>query len=125
LEVVRTIAAVRNRVNEARHSGRSIGFVPTMGYLHEGHAALIEMACQECTYVVVSIFVNPLQFGPDEDLERYPRDSQRDEAVCRRKGADLIFLPSVDELYPREQLARVKSGKTNRGTVWQVASGSF
>jgi pantoate--beta-alanine ligase len=85
---------------EARLAGRRIGFVPTMGYLHEGHLRLIDRAVALADYVVVSVFVNPLQFGPGEDLDRYPRDLDRDAAMAAGRGAHLLFTPAVAEMYP-------------------------
>lgn len=79
---------------------RPLGLVPTMGYLHEGHLSLMRRARDECATVVVSIFVNPLQFGPNEDFERYPRDPERDTALAKEAGADVLFIPDVAELYP-------------------------
>lgn len=81
-------------------SGKTIALVPTMGYLHEGHAALIEEAKQHADLVAVSIFVNPLQFGPEEDYDTYPRDLERDLNICRERGVDLVFHPADDEMYP-------------------------
>ncbi|MDW8243994.1 MAG: pantoate--beta-alanine ligase [Thermogemmata sp.] len=98
--VVETIEAVRAAVAAARQAGKSIGFVPTMGALHAGHAALIRAARAECGFVVVSIFVNPTQFGPNEDYSRYPRTLTADRRLCAEVGADLIFAPSVSEMYP-------------------------
>ncbi|MEY2720420.1 MAG: hypothetical protein RLZZ273_1786 [Bacteroidota bacterium] len=95
-----TIDEMHNQVAFARSSGHTIGCVPTMGYLHEGHASLIQTAAQHHGLVVVSIFVNPTQFGPSEDFERYPRDLERDLAVLRQAGATHLFLPSVTEMYP-------------------------
>ncbi|MCL7745942.1 pantoate--beta-alanine ligase [Halalkalibacter alkaliphilus] len=100
MKVVETIKAVRNEVIAAKQTGFSIGFVPTMGYLHEGHVSLIEAARKDHDFVVLSIFVNPLQFGPNEDLDRYPRDFQRDEKIAQKAGVDVIFYPSVHEMYP-------------------------
>ena len=101
MEIVETIAAVRERVGRARRDAQRVGFVPTMGALHVGHASLIEACRKACDYVVVSIFVNPTQFGPNEDFDRYPRDLQADAELCRRLGADLVFAPSVQEMYPQ------------------------
>lgn len=82
-----------------RPDGRRVGLVPTMGYLHEGHASLVRAARERCETVVVSVFVNPLQFGPAEDYERYPRDLERDSVLCEREGADVLFHPSAAEMY--------------------------
>src|SRR5262249_53404269 len=89
---------------------RTVGFVPTMGYLHDGHAALIRQAANEADVVVVSIFVNPLQFGPSEDLTAYPRDLARDTEVAGEAGADLLFVPEVEEMYPRPLVTAVSVG---------------
>ncbi len=114
-ELVATIAALRRRLDTARASGHSVGFVPTMGYLHDGHAALIRAARAECDLVVVSIFVNPLQFAPDEDLAAYPRDLDHDRAVIDAAGGDLVFHPSVEEMYPRPVATTVTvAGVTER-----------
>lgn len=99
-EVVGAIETIRATVN-GRHSHGTIGFVPTMGALHAGHASLIQRARQECGTVVVSVFVNPLQFDRAEDLDRYPRSLEADLEVCRQYGVDLVFAPSAAEMYPR------------------------
>lgn len=96
----RTVAALRRVLAPARRAGRTIGFVPTMGALHAGHASLIARARRETDVVVVSIFVNPAQFGPREDYRRYPRTLARDLALCRRHGADVVFTPAVAAVYP-------------------------
>jgi pantoate--beta-alanine ligase len=103
--VVRTIDQVRDEVRQARASGRSVGLVPTMGALHEGHRRLIEAARAAADHVVVSIFVNPTQFGPAEDFTRYPRTLEADVETCARGGADCIFAPEVAEMYPAGGLA--------------------
>jgi pantoate--beta-alanine ligase len=94
------IAALRARLDEVRAAGRRVGFVPTMGYLHDGHASLIRASADACDVTVVSIFVNPLQFAPGEDLEAYPRDLPRDLELVREAGADLVFHPAPTEMYP-------------------------
>ena len=93
------IHAVRQQVSEWKKAGLSIGLVPTMGYLHEGHKRLIDAARRENDRVAVSIFVNPMQFGPNEDLESYPRDLEKDAALCEEAGVDLIFHPQPEEMY--------------------------
>lgn len=100
MKVVKRIDEVRAAVQQAREAGKRIGFVPTMGYLHEGHLSLVDRAREMTDYVVMSIFVNPLQFGPNEDYDRYPRDLERDERLARQRGVDLLFAPDVAEMYP-------------------------
>ncbi|WP_132767019.1 pantoate--beta-alanine ligase [Tepidibacillus fermentans] len=100
MEVITTISEIRTRITKERKAGKVISLVPTMGYLHRGHQSLIEKARAESDLVVVSIFVNPLQFGPNEDYDRYPRDLERDKVIAEVAGADLIFFPSVNEMYP-------------------------
>jgi pantoate--beta-alanine ligase len=99
MKVVGTIKEVRELVKEWKRNGESVGFVPTMGYLHEGHGSLITKARENNDKVVVSIFVNPMQFGPSEDLESYPRDLEKDSKFCESLGADLIFHPEPEEMY--------------------------
>lgn len=99
MKVVGTIKEVRELVKEWKRNGETVGFVPTMGYLHEGHGSLITKARENNDKVVVSIFVNPMQFGPSEDLESYPRDLEKDSKFCENLGADLIFHPEPEEMY--------------------------
>ncbi|GAA4843646.1 pantoate--beta-alanine ligase [Paenibacillus vulneris] len=103
MQIIHHIKELRQAVRDARASRRelTVGFVPTMGYLHQGHASLLEAARKQCDLVVLSIFVNPLQFGPNEDLARYPRDEERDLAVAKATGTDIVFFPSVEEMYPQ------------------------
>jgi pantoate--beta-alanine ligase len=113
--IVETIADLRNSVADMRRSGKSIGFVPTMGYLHEGHASLLVQAKAECDETVLSIFVNPLQFGPNEDFERYPRNIEHDMEIARQCNISLVFCPSVSEMYPDKIKTIVSvSGLTER-----------
>jgi pantoate--beta-alanine ligase len=100
LSVVNTVAAVRQAVVAARGRGLRVGLVPTMGALHEGHASLIRAARRECGFVVVSIFVNPTQFGPNEDFDRYPRPLADDLHICTVEGADLVWTPEAAAVYP-------------------------
>lgn len=99
MQIATTINEVRANVKAWKKEGLSVGFVPTMGYLHEGHGSLISRARAENDKIVVSIFVNPMQFGPGEDLESYPRDLDKDSAYCESLGADLIFHPEPEEMY--------------------------
>jgi pantoate--beta-alanine ligase len=104
LIVIETIDELRQTLGNRK---RPVGFVPTMGYLHEGHASLIRRARLENATVVLSIFVNPLQFGPNEDFDRYPRDKERDLALAEASGVDIVFMPNVREMYPRQILTNV------------------
>ncbi len=99
MRVVKSVKEVRDAVKEWKSQGLSVGFVPTMGYLHEGHESLIKKAVKDNDRVVVSIFVNPMQFGPTEDLDKYPRDLERDSKLCENAGANLIFHPEKEEMY--------------------------
>lgn len=99
MKIVKTIKEVREIVKSWKNEGNSIGFVATMGYLHEGHASLIDASVKNNDKTVVSIFVNPMQFGPTEDLDKYPRDLERDSKLCENAGANLIFHPEKEEMY--------------------------
>ncbi len=100
MKLVHTINEIRSEVRSARESGLTIGLVPTMGALHEGHLSLIRIAREQCEFVIVSVFVNPTQFGPSEDLARYPRSLKEDAQKCEQVGVDVLFAPSVEEMYP-------------------------
>lgn len=100
METISDINEMQNRCLEARAAGQKIAFVPTMGFLHEGHLSLLREGRKHGDLLVLSIFVNPTQFGQGEDLDRYPRDFERDEAMARECGVDLIFYPSADAIYP-------------------------
>ena len=102
MKIVGTVKEVREQVKEWKKQGLSVGFVPTMGYLHEGHKSLMDAARKGNDKVVVSIFVNPMQFGPTEDLATYPRDLDHDAALCESAGGDLIFHPEAEEMYEKD-----------------------
>ncbi|HEU4963709.1 MAG TPA: pantoate--beta-alanine ligase [Bacilli bacterium] len=100
MRIIRTIEEVREFVRAERTQGKRIGYIPTMGYLHAGHLSLVEASRKQCDVTIMSIFVNPLQFGPNEDFARYPRDLERDAKLAEEAGVAAIFAPDVDEMYP-------------------------
>lgn len=108
MKVITTIDEMQTMILQKKRQGRTVGFVPTMGFLHEGHAALIEKARNENDVLVLSIFVNPLQFGPKEDLSTYPRDFARDSQLANEKEVDFLFYPAVEEMYPKQLSVTVK-----------------
>ncbi|WP_020059576.1 pantoate--beta-alanine ligase [Bacillus sp. 123MFChir2] len=107
MNIITTVQEMQQIASELRASGKKVGFVPTMGYLHEGHLTLLRQAKKENDIVMLSIFVNPLQFGPNEDLDRYPRDIERDERLAREVEVDYLFYPSVEEMYPGERTTNI------------------
>jgi len=111
MEVAETVESVRALVQAARNKGKTIGLVPTMGALHIGHISLIEAAEKKCDFIVVSIFVNPTQFGPGEDFEKYPRPLEADLKICREAGVDVVFAPTVEEMYTSENVTWVNVEK--------------
>lgn len=110
-KVITTIVELKEAIKAGKSAQKTIGFVPTMGYLHEGHMALLTNARQQNDIVVLSVFVNPLQFGPKEDLSSYPRDFDHDQKVAEKAGVDIIFYPSVTEMYPNELSVTVQVNK--------------
>jgi pantoate--beta-alanine ligase len=119
VSVLRAKAELRAALEPARRAGQTIGLVATMGFLHEGHLSLLRAARAECDLVVMSLFVNPTQFGPGEDLDRYPRDEQRDLGLAAEAGADLVFAPPLAEIYPEGFATAVEVG----GQLTEVLDG--
>jgi pantoate--beta-alanine ligase len=125
MELVRDPEAFRRMCDEARAHGTRVGLVPTMGALHAGHLALVEEARRRAGFVAVTIFVNPTQFGPNEDFARYPRDLERDAALCEQAGASAVFAPSVEAMYPPGDETRVHVGKTAEPLCGKHRPGHF
>lgn len=125
MEVVHTIPELRAAVARARQAGKSVGFVPTMGCLHEGHLSLIRRARQEAAYAVVSIFVNPTQFGPNEDFAKYPRTFEDDRRGCAQAGADLVFAPAAADFYPAGASTWVEVEGVSAGLCGEHRPGHF
>ena len=125
MRIVRTIPELRVALKAVRESGQSIGLVPTMGYLHEGHASLIRQSTARCDTTVVSVFVNPAQFGPGEDLARYPRDLERDQNLCLRLGVGILFIPEPAEVYPTGYCTSVEVGPMGDTLCGRFRPGHF
>ena len=125
MQVVKTVKEVRDIVSGWKREGLSVGLVPTMGYLHEGHRSLIEKSVSENDRTVVSVFVNPIQFGPSEDLASYPRDLQRDIDVVSSAGGDLIFHPEPSEMYPGHFTSFIDTSETTELLCGAVRPGHF
>ena len=123
--VVNTITELRQILTAQRQAGRTIGLVPTMGCLHEGHLALVKRARSEVDFTVVSIFVNPTQFGPNEDFSKYPRTFEADCDACNKASVDLIFAPSVEEFYPKNAITWVDVEKVTTGLCGAFRPGHF
>src|SRR5947209_17039547 len=115
MQVIDRIDAFRKELDVVRADGRTVGLVPTMGYLHEGHASLIRRSAAECDVTAVTVFVNPLQFGANEDLAAYPRDLDRDVAIAGATGATFVFAPPVQEMYPGDVLTSVHVSRVSEG----------
>ncbi|MBN2589811.1 MAG: pantoate--beta-alanine ligase [Sedimentisphaerales bacterium] len=125
MKVSQTIRSVRKNVKEARKQDKTIGLVPTMGALHAGHLSLVEAAKKKCDYVVVSIFVNPTQFGPSEDFEKYPRPIDDDLQKCEKAGVDVVFNPSANEMYPEKVITWVNVEKITDNLCGHSRPGHF
>ncbi|HBU00583.1 MAG: Pantothenate synthetase [Thermotoga petrophila] len=125
MKIIETIEEMKKFSEEMREKKKTIGFVPTMGYLHEGHLSLVRRARDENDVVVVSIFVNPTQFGPNEDYERYPRDFERDRKLLEEENVDCIFHPSVEEMYPPDFSTYVEETKLSKNLCGRSRPGHF
>ncbi len=125
MRVVRTIADLRALLRPLREEGKRIGFVPTMGFLHEGHGALIRQSAARCDATVVSIFINPTQFGPREDLAGYPRDLERDQNLCLECGTTVLFLPEASEIYPTGFQTHIEPGRLAEPLCGRFRPGHF
>src|SRR3954465_3540872 len=125
IDVVRSVAALRAATQPHRRDGKRIGMVPTMGALHQGHLELVKAARRHADFVVATIFVNPLQFNPSEDLDAYPRDEATDLNLLAATGADLVFAPQVAEMYPKHFSTEVKVGELTRYLAGPVRPGHF
>lgn len=125
MRVVHSVAELRIAVKAMREQGLRVGFVPTMGYLHEGHASLIRQSTNRCDTTVVSIFVNPTQFGPNEDLAKYPQDLEADQSLCLKLGVDLLFLPDAGEMYPSNFQTFVEPGSVADPLCGKYRPGHF
>src|SRR5690554_5629090 len=125
MRLIRRVQELREALEPLRREGKSIGLVPTMGYLHEGHLSLIRRSMAECEATVVSIFVNPTQFGPNEDFDRYPRDLNRDLSLCESEGVDYVFAPDVSEMYHKDATTKVTVAKLTEGLCGRSRPGHF
>ncbi|MCI0405886.1 MAG: pantoate--beta-alanine ligase [candidate division Zixibacteria bacterium] len=123
--LIPTVRRMQATSRSWQKKGLTVGLVPTMGYLHEGHLALIKRARNDCDRVIVSIFVNPLQFGPAEDFERYPRDLKKDRGLCLKAGADALFVPLSKEMYPADFQTYVEVEKVSQGLEGAARPGHF
>ncbi len=125
MRVVKTVKQLRQIINEARRKGQKIGFVPTMGYFHEGHLSLMRCARKECGICVVSVYVNPKQFAPQEDFSRYPRDFKRDITMAKKENVDILFIPSDNVVYPNCYLTYIDVEKISNTLCGKVRPGHF
>jgi len=125
MDMIQTSAEMQERARASKRKGRTIGLVPTMGFLHEGHLSLIRLARAQCDELVVSIFVNPAQFAPSEDLDAYPRDFERDEELCRKEGADIVFYPKANEIYAADASVWVDEERLSAGLCGSSRPGHF
>ena len=125
MKIIRSIQAMAKEVKRLKKNGKTIGLVPTMGYLHDGHISLLNRGKKENNILIMSIFVNPIQFGPYEDFKRYPRDMQRDKAIAKREKVDIIFYPRARDMYPSEFSTYVGVERLTEGLCGKRRPGHF
>lgn len=125
MAVVHSIETLQGMIDRNKREGRTVGFVPTMGFLHEGHLTLVKHAREHNDIVVMSIFVNPAQFGPGEDFEAYPRDLERDESLAKEGGVDILFMPTSEEMYPQDGGVRILPGPQSKVLCGASRPGHF
>jgi len=125
MKIISEIKKLRKEITSARREDKKTGFVPTMGAIHKGHLSLIKAAVESCDFVIVSIFVNPTQFGEGEDFQQYPRELNSDAEICEKEGVDLIFAPSTEQMYPRKQLTWVNVESLSEGLCGASRPGHF
>jgi len=125
MKIIKSAAQMQKLIMDLKKKGKLIGFVPTMGYLHEGHLSLMRRARKDCDISIISIFVNPTQFGPHEDYKKYPRDLKRDERLAKSVGVDIVFYPSVKEMYPKKYCTYVEVEDLAKGLCAATRPGHF
>ena len=125
MKVIKNIKKLTEYIKRVKSKGKTVGFVPTMGYFHEGHLSLMRQAKKDCDLAVVSIFVNPIQFGPKEDIKKYPRDLKRDLKMAKDAGVDIVFYPLVSGMYPSDYLTYVEVEKLGDGLCGVFRPGHF
>ena len=125
MKIIRSIRAMAKEVTRLKKAGKSIGFVPTMGYLHQGHASLLRRGRKENDILIMSIFVNPIQFGPKEDFRRYPRDLKQDKVIALKEKVDIIFYPEVRDIYPPDFSTYVEVERLTEGLCGARRPGHF
>lgn len=125
MAVVHSIKTLQSMIDRNKREGRTVGFVPTMGFLHEGHLTLVKQASEHNDIVVMSVFVNPAQFGPGEDFEAYPRDNERDASLAKEAGVDILFMPTPEEMYPQDGGVRILPGPQSKVLCGASRPGHF
>ena len=125
MQVIRSVKEMKTRSMDLRRHGKTIGFVPTMGFLHEGHLSLVDLIRKDCDILLLSIYVNPTQFGVGEDFDKYPRDTERDLELCRSRGVDLVFIPESSEIYAENASTYVVEEEVGMGMCGNARPNHF